>query len=250
MPAVKTPAPPNVGLPGTGGRGPHHKLPTGGGGDGEWSNQPPGSRGPRERLIRARVGLAVLMSTSVTLFATISIGYLWRKGQVVFDRTTHTYVSLWKPISIPPLLWWNTLLLVLSSLALELARREYFREDIVMDEWLGIARPTVRRALPWQFLSLVLAIGFLWGQIHAWGQLQSQGIFLGSGPSSQFYYFLTGLHGLHLFGGMLVLVWSMIATFAGLRVEARQITLDITAWYWHAITLVWFGLFALLEICK
>jgi len=42
----------------------------------------------------------------------------------------------------------------------------------------------------------------------------------------------------------------MIATFAGLRVEARQITLDITAWYWHAITLVWFGLFALLEICK
>ena len=250
MPAVKTTAPPTTALPGTGGRGPRHNLPTGGGGEGDWRSQPPGGRGPRERLLRARVALAVLMSTSVALFATVAIGYLWRKGQFVFDRTAHTYVSVWKPISIPPLLWWNTLLLVLSSLAIECARRQYFREDLVMDEWLGFARPTVRRALPWQFLSLLLAIGFLVGQIQAWGELQRQGIFLGSGPSSQFYYFLTGLHGLHLLGGMVVLVWSMVATLVGLRLESRRVTLDITAWYWHAITVVWFGLFALLEICK
>jgi len=40
----------------------------------------------------------------------------------------------------------------------------------------------------------------------------------------------------------------MIAGFAGQLVESRQIMIDITAWYWHAITVVWFGLFALLKI--
>ena len=121
MCAVETKIPSNVGAPDSGGRGPHSKLPTGGGGDGEWSRPP--TPGPGDRLNRARVALAVLMATSVTLFATLSIGYLWRHGQTIFDPVTHTYVPVWKPISIPPLLWWNTLLLVLSSVALEFARQ-------------------------------------------------------------------------------------------------------------------------------
>ena len=193
------------------------------------------------------MGLAVLMTTSVALFATLSSGYLWRRGQTLFDRASQTYVAVWKPISIPPLLWWNTLFLVLSSLALEMARREYFRDEALMEEWLGLARSTLRRAFPWQLLGLLFAAGFVFGQLDAWGKLRAQGVFLGSGPSSQFYYFVTGLHGLHLVGGIAVLLWSMIAGFAGQRLESRQVMTDITAWYWHAITVVWFGLFALLK---
>jgi cytochrome c oxidase subunit 3 len=249
MPAVKTTPPSKVISPDSGGRGTDHKLPTGGGGDGEWSNRPE-RRGPRERLYRARIALAVLMVTSLGLFATISFGYLWRKGQFEFDRVTHTYISAWTPISIPSLLWWNTGILILSSLALEVARREYFREEVVMDEWFGIARPTLRRALPWEILSLLLASAFIAGQIYAWKQLQTQGIFLGSGPSSQFYYFLTGLHGLHLLGGMIVLIWAMVAAILGTNLESRQVAVDITAWYWHAITVVWFGIFGILKISQ
>ena len=250
MPAVKTTAPPKTTAPDSGGRGPHRKLPTGGGGDGEWSNQPPGRRGPRERLHRARVALAVLLSTSLGLFATLSIGYLSRRHAVVFDRVAQAYVPVWHPVSLPSLLWWNTALLALSSLTLELARQEYFREEVAMDEWLGIARPTLRRALPWEALSLLLATGFVVGQVYAWQQLQNQGIFLGSGPSSQFYYFITALHGLHLIGGMIVLIFAMAAAIAGRSLEGRRITIDITAWYWHAITAVWFGIFALLKLSQ
>ena len=249
MPAVKTTLPPKVIAPDSGGRGTDHKLPTGGGGDGDWSNRPE-RRGPRERLYRARAALAVLMVSSFGLFATISLGYLWRKGQFVFDRVTQTYVSAWTPVSIPSQLWWNTGLLIVSSVALELARREYFREEVVMDEWFGISRPTLRRALPWELVSLVFASAFIVGQIYAWQQLRAQGVFLGSGPSSQFYYFLTGLHGLHLIGGMIVLVWAMTAAIAGRNLQSRQVTVDVTAWYWHAITLVWFGIFAMLKLCQ
>lgn len=249
MSAVKTTSPPITSSPDSGGRGTDHKLPTGGGGSGDWE-EPSGHRGPHERLYRARVGLAILLATSFGLFATLVIGYLWRRQQFLFDQATRTYVSPWKPISIPPLLWWNTALLIVSSIALEVARREYFREEALMDEWLGIARPTLRRALPWEALSLLFAGGFVAGQLRAWGQLQAQGIFLGSGPSSQLYYFLTGLHGLHLLGGMLVLLWAMTAAVMGSSLDSRRVTVDITAWYWHAVTLVWFGIFALLKVCQ
>jgi cytochrome c oxidase subunit III len=250
MPAVKTPGPPRISAPDSGGRGTGHKLPTGGGGEGEWSNRPPERRGPRERLNRARTGLAVLLTTSLGLFATLALGYLWRRGHEVFDPLTNSYVSVWHPIAIPSLLWWNTALLIVSSVTLEMARRAYFREDVLMDEWLGISRPTLVKALPWEGLSFLLASGFVAGQLYAWGQLRAQGVFLGNGPSSQFYYFLTGLHGIHLLGGMVVLVWTMIAALIGRSLESRRIAVDITAWYWHAITVVWFGVFALLKLCE
>ncbi|MBV9437967.1 MAG: heme-copper oxidase subunit III [Acidobacteria bacterium] len=249
MPAVKAPGPPKISAPDSGGRGTGHKLPTGGGGEGEFSNRPPEGRGPRERLSRARFGLAVLLTTSFGLFATISLGYMWRRGQLIFDRASQSYVSVWHPIAVPNLLWWNTLLLVLSSVTLELARRTYFREELLMDEWLGLSRPTLRRAVPWEMASFVLASGFVAGQLFAWGQLRAQGIYLGSGASSQFYYFLTGLHGIHLLGGMLVLIWTVIAALIGSSLESRRIAVDITTWYWHAITVVWFGVFALLKLC-
>ena len=249
MPVVKTTAPPRTSAPDSGGRGTDHKLPTGGGGEGEWGDASP-RRGPRERLYRARVGLAIMMSTSLGLFVTLVVGYLWRRQQVIFDPVVHAYVSVWKPIAVPPLLWWNTLLLVLSSITLEIARQAYFREDLLMDEWLGISRPTLRKALPWEVLSFLLASGFVVGQLYAWGHLRAEVIYLGSGPGSQFYYFLTGLHGLHLLGGMLVLIWAMLAVLMGTSLESRRLTLDITAWYWHAITLVWFGIFAALKLCE
>jgi cytochrome c oxidase subunit 3 len=194
--------------------------------------------------------LAVLLITSLGLFVTLSLFYLFRRGQLVFDPVTFSYVSVWHPIAIPPLLWWNTSLLILSSIALEFARRAYFREDLMMDEWLGISRPTLVRAVPWEAAGFVLASAFVAGQLYAWGQLRAQGVFLGSGPSSQFYYFLTGLHGIHLLGGMIVLAWTMVAAIIRSSLESRRIAVDITAWYWHAITVVWFGVFALLKLCQ
>src|SRR5438045_9567351 len=114
MPAVETKVPSKVSAPDSGGRGPHSKLPTGGGGDGEWSHQP--APRPGDRLKSARVALAVLMTTSVTLFATLAIGYLClRRGETVFDRVSQTYIPVWKPFPIPALLRCNTPLMVLSS---------------------------------------------------------------------------------------------------------------------------------------
>lgn len=250
MPAVKTTFPPGISAPDSGGRGTDHKIPTGGGGDGDWSGRPPGRRGPHERLYRYRMGLAVMLVSSLMLFASVASAFFIRKDASVFNERTQTYSSDWRPISLPPLLWWNTVLLLASSVTLEFARREHFRESAIIDEWLGLDRPTIRRALPWEAISLVLGAGFVAGQFLAWRELYQQGIFFGSTPSSHFYFLLTGLHALHLLGGMVVLLWAILVSLAGRSLESRQITVDVTAWYWHAITVIWIGIFALLRYCQ
>jgi cytochrome c oxidase subunit 3 len=184
------------------------------------------------------------------LFASLASAFFIRKDAWVFNQRTQTYTNDWRPISLPPLLWWNTVLLLASSATLELARREHFRESAIIDEWLGLDRPTIRRALPWEAISLVLAGGFVAGQLLAWRELYEQGIFFGSNASSHFYFLLTGLHALHLLGGMVVLLWAILVSLAGRSLESRQITIDVTAWYWHAITVVWLGIFALLRYCQ
>ena len=64
----------------------------------------------------------------------------------------------------------------LSTLTMELARRHIFREFDVLEEWLGLGRPALRRTLPWLGATLALGLMFLAGQVIAWRQLTAAGI--------------------------------------------------------------------------
>jgi cytochrome c oxidase subunit 3 len=129
---------------------------------------------------------------------------------------------------------------------METARRQLFHEIDIMEEWLGLGRPAVRRAAPWLIATIVLGGLFLTGQWIAWQQLAQQGFFFSSNPNSHFFYLVTGTHGVHLLIGIAALVFALIAMFRFKRVELRQIAVDCTAWYWHAMGLFWIFLFILL----
>ena len=129
---------------------------------------------------------------------------------------------------------------------MEVARRHLFREIDIMEEWLGLGRPAVRRAAPWLIATIVLGCAFLAGQWIAWQQLAQQGFFFSSNPNSHFFYLVTGTHGVHLLLGIGALVFALVAMFRFKRVEMRQIAVDCTAWYWHAMGLFWIFLFVLL----
>lgn len=245
MPAVKTPSIPTIERPGTGGRGPIDKLPTGGGDS--WNDLPGNRRGPRERLTRYRLGLLVMLVASLILFLSLASAFFVRKDSGTYNLATNIYQSDWKPLRLPALLWLNTLILLLGSATMEMGRREVFREPAATEEWLGLGNGTIRRSLPWLGMSMILGAGFLAGQLVAWNDLYHQGVYFDSNPSSHFYYMLTGLHGLHLAGGMVALAWAGFSAVIGRRLESRQIVVDVTAWYWHAMAVVWLGIFALLK---
>jgi cytochrome c oxidase subunit 3 len=156
----------------------------------------------------------------------------------------------WHPIDLPPIVFLNTAILILSSVTMEFARRQIFREIDVLEEWLGLGRPALRRALPWLGATLALGALFVAGQVIAWKQLTAEGFAFDrwSTPASYFFYIVTGLHAAHLVLGVLALTVCLTALGAFKRVESRQIAVDVTGWYWHTLGAAWILLFAVLAV--
>jgi cytochrome c oxidase subunit III len=222
---------------------------TGGGGDGRDGGLPDFIPNYGERLRRARMGLAVAMTPILVLFISFTAAYLVRRGFVSVDVSDATYIQAWLPVRLP---WtWlliNTAVLILSSLTIDRARREITREAALapIQSIPGVSLGDERH-FPWLSVTMVLGGAFLAGQLFVWSKLSSAGFHLTGGTSSSFVYMLTAMHGLHLAGGVLALLFANIASVLHRPVETRRIVVDITSWYWHCMTGLWIYILILLS---
>jgi cytochrome c oxidase subunit 3 len=230
---------------GSGKRPPTDKR-TGGGGEGDnWNDRSNSRRGPYERLRRYRMGIFFALASDLMFFVAIISTFFVNQSAGHLNAFNH-FESTWVPTVIPPILWLNTAILFLSAATMEIARRTMFRETDVMDEWLGLGKPITRRALPWLSATIALGLLFLIGQWIAWRQLAVQHVIFSSSQSSHFFYLITGVHAVHLFLGIAVLIAAFIGLYVSRQLETRQILVDGAAWYWHAMGLLWLFLFILL----
>ena len=148
-----------------------------------------------------------------------------RQAGTHMDPQTLRQVGDWHPVLLPPILFLNTAVLLLSSLTMERARMHIFHELDVLEEWLGLGRPALRLTLPWIALTLVLGLLFLGGQAMAWRQLTAQGFAFdrSATPASYFFYLMTGMHAAHLILGVLALTVCLCTLARFKRIESRQI---------------------------
>jgi len=251
MPATftRTPVETERREPGIGGKPPVDRRPTGGGGGGGDENWKNGPHGPRERLNRIRTSLFIFLAADMMFFVLLVALFFARQSSTHMDTHTHLQVHDWHPILLPPILYLNTLLLILSSLTMEQARRRIFHEIDVLEEWLGLGRPALDSALPWVGATFALGALFLGGQCFAWRQLTLRGFTFNhwsATPASNFFYLITGAHAAHLAVGVLALLFCLTALGFFKSVESRQIAIDATGWYWHVMGTAWILLFAVL----
>ena len=221
-----------------------------GGGDG--GRPDPGSPDYRARLRRARLGLAVALTPIGMLFVAFTSAYIVRQGLPTFDPNTNTVVHDWIPVPLPTLLFLiNTGVLLLSSVTIEYARRQLARQVALepVHSIPGVSLGTERK-LPWLALTIVLGPCFLAGQWLAWRDLAARGFYVATGPSSSFVYLLTGAHAVHLLGGILALLVAGAAVVLDRPLASRRIVVDVTAWYWHFMALLWIYILALLEFAR
>jgi len=195
-----------------------------------------------ERLRRARLGLAVAMTPILMLFLSFSAVYLVRRGVIGFDVASNMYMRFWAPVQLPWLLLLaNTLVLISSSITIDFARREITREAALapIRSIPGVSLGDERR-FPWLAVTTALGVLFLIGQLIVWRDLSGRGFHLAGGTSSSFIYVLTAMHGIHLAGGVVALLFADIASLLDRPpIEGRRIIVDITSWYWHAMTGIW-----------
>jgi cytochrome c oxidase subunit 3 len=145
----------------------------------------------------------------------------------------------WAHLTLPTILYWNTLTLLLSSATLEMARRSIF---VGQEVHSGLERS----GSGWLLATLSLGLIFVAGQYVAWTQLSNQGLYLSTNPNSSFFYVLTAVHAVHLLGGILALVW-LLSLRLGKHSTMRRRSFESTAIYWHFMAALWLYLLIILR---
>ena len=229
------------------GKIPHHRS-YGGGDDGD-HGQPDDFLSAQDRLRRYRIGMVVTIIALSTFFAGLTVAYFLRLSVTHWDYDLRRSMRDWRPLALPyTRLFINTLMLLVSSISLELARRGLLAKSEFAT--MGIAPPRFKVELPWLGITVILGFAFLAGQIMVWNILRQQGIYFSSNTRSGFFYLLTGSHAAHLAGGLLALLWSLLAGSVRMRYESRQIAVTVTAWYWHFMGVLWVFIFALMHFSR
>jgi cytochrome c oxidase subunit III len=199
------------------------------------------------RLRRARLGLIVGLTGILMIFISFSSAYVVRQGLPTLDPRTNTLLHDWFPVPLPRLLLINTAVLLISSITMELARRQAARKRLAQLASIPGVSVEAKEEISWLALTVVLGLGFLAGQWMAWRELAASGFYVASSPSSSFVYLLTGVHGVHLFGGVVALIIAGAASFLRRPPDSQLITIDVTGWYWHFMALLWVYVLCLLE---
>ena len=136
-------------------------------------------------------------------------------------------------MQIPLVLWPNTALLILSSIALQWARVSADRGRL----------DGVKSGL---LLGGVFAFAFLVGQLLAWRQLIDLGYFVAANPANAFFYLITALHGLHRLGGLVAWDRTSAKVRRGVALDRLRLSVELCAIYWHFLLVIWLVLFGLL----
>jgi cytochrome c oxidase subunit 3 len=211
-----------------GGRGPRGN---GGGGPGGKGPDGPGGGDDRRRGFSPdsyRIGVLVGIASILMMFTALASALIVRSG-------LHTSVD-WRGGQMPTFVYVSTALIVLSSLTFMRAKASLkHSEEAGYRLWLSV--------------TLLLGLGFLAAQVLAWRQLVAAGVYLATNPHSSFFYVLTGLHAIHLIGGILALAYlHWYARRAGgpeYELKRRGLT-DVVGIYWHFMDVLWVFLFLLL----
>jgi cytochrome c oxidase subunit 3 len=181
----------------------------------------------------ARVGLWVLLAVITSFFALFMTAYLMRMSPHLVQGID---LRDWRPVREPAILWFNTLLLLTGSVAMQLASSALHRWHFTLATW-GLAGGGA------------FAIGFLLGQWLAWQELRAAGVYAASNPAGAFFYTLTALHALHLFGGLLVWARALVRMLRGrATLDTVRLSVELCTTYWHYLLAVWVVLFALLLV--
>lgn len=185
-------------------------------GSGRWGD----GGGRRLRPDSYQLGMWLALASISMMFIGFSSAYILGQGTN----------SQWRAMAPPPFVWINTVILLASSLSLELARR-------------AAAATELKR---WMTLTCLLGAAFLVGQLWIWGLLADQGIYLSGNPHSSFFYLLTGVHGVHLLGGVAALATLTARAWNSAAGIPAGASLNVTAIYWHFMDGLWIYLLVLL----
>ena len=168
------------------------------------------------------VALTVFLAVATSVFALFISAYTIRMEE-----------PDWRPVAEPTLLWANTVILILASIAYQWTRN-------------SAVKGQEEKLKPGLIISGALTILFLLGQLVAWGQMNAAGYYLDLNPANAFFFLLTAVHGVHMLGGLWVWARSTTKLWTGATADSVRLSIELCTVYWHFLLLVWIVLFGML----
>ena len=165
------------------------------------------------------VGLRVFLGVVTVVFSLLVVAYS--------DRMS---ISDWRPVPEPLLMWLNIIVLVASSVAMQ---------------WAVISARKGRTANveAGMLVGGACALAFLAGQILVGRQLDALGYYAPTNPALAFLYLLTVLHGVHILGGLVAWGRTVARIWGGRKADQVRMSVELCAFYWHFLLVVWLVLF-------
>ncbi len=168
-----------------------------------------------------RLGMKMFLVAITMMFAALAAIYLVRLP-----------VRADFPFELPRVCWFSTAVILISSLSMQAALKAARRQQLMhLRRWLALTF-----ALGWLFLMLQL-IG--WFSLHQGAQANLY---------SGLFYLFTGLHGLHLLGGLVFLAWLLYQAMRSPAPPADLLPIEMGALYWHFLDALWVALFTLMHV--
>ena len=192
------------------------------GGDGTGGQVPD----PSTSAATARIAIYIGMCASTMTFAALVSAMVVRRGLAANND--------WHRLPVPPLLWWNTVALVLSSVAIDIGRRAFLagRRKEFRVLWLT---------------GTALGTWFLIGQSINWRFLATHGFYMQHNPASAFFYVLTWAHAAHVIGALAALYFVACRMLFFPFIPMNRNVLEVSAIFWHFLDVMWLVLMALFE---
>lgn len=181
----------------------------------------------RKRIHPYKFSLWIGMASILMMFAGFTSAYLVKRND-----------SNWLQFNLPPVFWYSTFVILLSSLTIYLAGKSFKARNM--------ARYRV-------LITVTAALGVLFVILQTMGfqYLQNHGIKLigsGSNPSGSFLGVITGVHMLHVIGGVIVLLIMFIKAFNSSSKNYSSIPIEVASTYWHFVDAIWIYLFIFFNI--
>lgn len=177
---------------------------------------------------KARVFTGFLLVVVLMTFGGLSAAYI---------MTATNRAIEWRPFALPVQVWISTLIIIVSSFV-------YHRGKVALDRY---DQPSAKR---WLTATTVLGAAFISSQLLSWFELSQRGFYFSGNPYAGFFYILTAVHALHVFGGIVALGAVVLGTwneiYSDERWERVQSLGETVGWYWHFMAGVWIVLFLLL----
>ncbi|ULQ51588.1 cytochrome c oxidase subunit 3 [Flavihumibacter fluvii] len=169
----------------------------------------------RKRIHPTKFTLWVAIGSIIMMFAGLTSAYIVKRSQ-----------PNWSTFEMPVIFWYSTVVILLSSLTIQMALRSFKQRD----------RMKYRGLLT---LTAGLGVVFVIMQWIGFSQIWNSGITFAGAGGGQFLYIIAGLHAVHVIGGLIALVFMFFKAVSTKSRNYNAVPVEVMSTYWHFVDALW-----------